>query len=127
MPTSVGAYGARISHAAPWINGPNVILSQCCSNRSRSSSSRLASSVGREKTSTVAPSGSVTRSGRFSAVIQPTPHGSPHGYRGIEGDPQSGEYTQPRAQEADRVLIMPVEQIVDLRISGQQAPQFGRE
>src|SRR5512133_424253 len=119
MPTRVGACGARISQAARWISGPKVILSQCFSKRSRSSSSRLGWSTGNGKISTVAPSGSVTCRDCVSPVIGPFLYGLPPGSRRVEGDAQPGEYAQSRPQEADRTLIMPVEQIVDARIRGQ--------
>src|ERR1700746_429788 len=69
MPIWVGARAARISQAAPWISGPNVTLSQCFSNKTRSNSSRLTSSVGSGKISTAAPSGSISSFGRATAVI----------------------------------------------------------
>src|SRR5947208_14878 len=36
----------------------------------------------------------------------------------VEGEPYAGEYPQPRPQEAGRVLVPPIEQIVDSRIGG---------
>jgi hypothetical protein len=37
----------------------------------------------------------------------------------VKTTPQSAKDAQPRAQEADRILIMPVQQIVDPRNGGQ--------
>src|SRR5271166_1116784 len=123
MPTWVGACGARISQAAPWISGPKVILSQCRSKRSRSNSSRLASSVGNGKIWTAEPSGSVAVFGRV-AVTRPLLSWLAAAARRVEGDPHSGEDTQPRALKANRVLVVPVEQVVDPRISGHAIAQI---
>src|SRR6202011_4230261 len=116
-PICVGACDARISQAAPWINGPKVILSQCCSKRSRSSCSRLASSVGSGKISTGAPSGSVTVCERVAVVTRFPSWLAPRDDR-VEGEPYAGEYPQPRSQEAGRALVPPIEQIVDSRVGG---------
>src|SRR3984893_16775342 len=42
----------------------------------------------------------------------------------VEGDPYSGEYPQPRPQEADRTLVPPIEQIVDSRVGGYPIAQI---
>src|SRR4051794_34185875 len=92
--------------------GPNTIDSQCLSKSSRRSVSRLSGSVGNGKTPTICPSGSVTRSGGVgsgkSGVLSSA--ALPAGLE-CEFDPAEG--AQSRAQEAGRLLISAVEQIVD--------------
>ena len=39
--------------------------------------------------------------------------------RRVEGDPDPSVYANPRLEESDRVLVVPIEQIVDSRISSQ--------
>src|SRR5271154_3103652 len=112
MPIFSGASAARISQAAPWTIGPKVMSRQWFWNRSRISSRRLASSIGSGKTSTVAPSGSMTRSG-FVATVMLLPSFSAE--PGVERDAHAGKDAEPGPLEAERGLIMPVEQIIDSR------------